>query len=300
MTLLDNLRAWMRSANNLARVRQLSLDLVQPGWRVLEIGPGNGEVLSTLAEAGRARGLGLELHALDHLETLLARLPEGVQTHLFELDTLKDTSQGLRELPFPDETFDLLLFTEVIEHLTYPQIMMAELARVLKPGGALIITTPNICSLGNRLATLLGTDKIFRRVGSEGFISSINYEPHGHVAHYSFASLSGLMQPWFEIEKREASDFHVPLFLYLQPIMIRWFKGLANHIVLQARRRPGAARLQIVPCALTELTELALPDGRCLHPMPHSRTCHACPYFHKDFLHPRDPRKHPAYVPTYR
>jgi SAM-dependent methyltransferase len=300
MDWLDNLRRWMRSANNLAKVRSLCLALLGPGQRVLEIGPGGGEVLEALIEADRERGLGLELHALDHLESLLARLPAPVIRHVFELDTLKDTSGGLRELPFPDETFDLVIFAEVIEHLTYPQIMVSELARVLKPGGALVLTTPNIFSLGNRLATLLGTDKLFRRHGSEGFISMINYEPYGHVAHYSFPSLAGLLAPWFQIERREASDFHVPLLLYAQPIMTRWFKGLAGHIVFQARRRPGATRLRLAPCALTELTEITLPDGRCLHPMPHSRTCNACPYFHKDFLHPRDPRKHPNYVPPYR
>ena len=131
-------------------------------------------------------------------------------------------------------------------------------------------------------------------------MSGISSEPYGHVAHYSFDSLSGLLQPWFEIVRREASDFHVPLFLYVQPLMTRWFRGLSNHIVLLARRRPGETRLRTVPCALNELTELALPDGRCLHPMPHSRTCNACPYFHKDFLHRRDPRKRPSYVPACR
>jgi SAM-dependent methyltransferase len=308
MTLLDNVRAWMRSASNLARVRALSLEALRPGMKVLEIGPGNGEVLESLLEADRERGLGLDVHALDHLDSLLSRLPAPVQRHLFELDTLKDTGDGLRELPFADGTFDLVILAEVIEHLTFPQIMVAEIARVLRSpdpatgeaGGALVLSTPNIFCLGNRLATLLGTDKVFRRVGSEGFISTISFEPYGHVAHYSYASLSGLLQPWFEITRREASDFHVPGFLYIQPIMTRWFKGLANHIVLAARRRGGPARLRFVPCALTDLTELALPDGRCLHPMPHSRTCNACAYFHKDFLHPRDLRKRADYVPTYR
>ena len=239
MTWIDSLRSWMRSASNIARVRAVCLGLLKPGMRILEIGPGNGEVLEALLEADQRGRLGLELHALDHLDSLLSRLPAPVHRHLFELEALKDTRQGLRELPFADETFDLVIFSEVIEHLTFPQIMTAEIARILGPGGALVLTTPNIFSLGNRLATLLGTDKIFRRVGSEGFISSINYEPYGHVAHYSFTSLAGLLRPWFDIARREASDFHVPILLYLQPVMTRWFKGLSNHIVLVARRKPS-------------------------------------------------------------
>jgi SAM-dependent methyltransferase len=46
-------------------------------------------------------------------------------------------------LPFPTGSFDCVLLSEVIEHLDTPQISLGEAARVLKPGGRLLVTTPN-------------------------------------------------------------------------------------------------------------------------------------------------------------
>jgi ubiquinone/menaquinone biosynthesis C-methylase UbiE len=49
----------------------------------------------------------------------------------------------LGALPFHDETFDIAISSHVAEHLTQPERVFAELARVIKPGGRLLILTPN-------------------------------------------------------------------------------------------------------------------------------------------------------------
>ena len=46
-------------------------------------------------------------------------------------------------LPFADETFDLVWCTEVIEHVVNPAFTLGEINRVLKPGGKLLLSTPN-------------------------------------------------------------------------------------------------------------------------------------------------------------
>lgn len=46
-------------------------------------------------------------------------------------------------LPFEDGRFEIVICTEVIEHVPYPTVAVAELARVLRPGGTLVLTTPN-------------------------------------------------------------------------------------------------------------------------------------------------------------
>ena len=58
-------------------------------------------------------------------------------------------------LPYPSDRFDGVLHSEGIEHLDAQVAVLAELARVLKPGGVLIVTTPNLLHLEGRLATLL-------------------------------------------------------------------------------------------------------------------------------------------------
>ena len=59
--------------------------------------------------------------------------------------------------PYPDEHFDTVLCCELIEHLpSDPMHMMAEVNRILKPGGHFVITTPNICSTRAVSAILQG------------------------------------------------------------------------------------------------------------------------------------------------
>lgn len=49
--------------------------------------------------------------------------------------------------PFPDNTFDTIVCTEVLEHLLFdPMFAVSEMCRVLKPGGGVLITVPNTCS----------------------------------------------------------------------------------------------------------------------------------------------------------
>lgn len=59
-------------------------------------------------------------------------------------------------LPFEDESFDLVWSSEVIEHLEDPAFSLAELRRVTKPGGELILTTPNSYALLFRFISLFG------------------------------------------------------------------------------------------------------------------------------------------------
>jgi len=62
-------------------------------------------------------------------------------------------------LPFPDAHFSVATFSEVLEHLPLESLsfVLSELARVLRPGGLLIITSPNQASLENRLRLLNGS-----------------------------------------------------------------------------------------------------------------------------------------------
>jgi 2-polyprenyl-3-methyl-5-hydroxy-6-metoxy-1,4-benzoquinol methylase len=50
---------------------------------------------------------------------------------------------SILEIPFPDNTFDIVVSSEVIEHVPDPYKAMQELYRVLKPGGTMVLTTPN-------------------------------------------------------------------------------------------------------------------------------------------------------------
>jgi SAM-dependent methyltransferase len=61
-----------------------------------------------------------------------------------------------QRLPFDDASFDLIWSSEVIEHLENPEFALAELRRVTKPGGLLVLTTPNSYAWLFRLVALFG------------------------------------------------------------------------------------------------------------------------------------------------
>ncbi|MCI0398720.1 MAG: class I SAM-dependent methyltransferase [Chloroflexi bacterium] len=62
-------------------------------------------------------------------------------------------------LPFPDGYFDVVLLCEVLEHFTHdPLQALANIQRVLKPGGCLILTTPNVTRLDNVIHILIGVN----------------------------------------------------------------------------------------------------------------------------------------------
>lgn len=58
-------------------------------------------------------------------------------------------ASALKEIP--DNTFDIVLFTEIIEHITFnPVAMWRQIYRIMKPGARLIVTTPNYYALRGR------------------------------------------------------------------------------------------------------------------------------------------------------
>ena len=111
------------------------------GDRVLDLGCGAGR------HAFEVYRRGADVVALDHDEAELT----GVE-RMFEAmraagePPLGATATSVRgdvlALPFPDASFDVVIAAEVLEHIPADELAMAEIARVLKPGGRLAVTVP--------------------------------------------------------------------------------------------------------------------------------------------------------------
>ncbi len=104
------------------------------------------------------------------------------------------------ELPFPPGSFDVVLFCEVIEHLTMdPLYALTNIHRVLKQGGTLIVTTPNVNRLYN-VASILAGININDTYSGYGVYGRHNRE-------YSKNELIGLLShAGFDVETMFCSD----------------------------------------------------------------------------------------------
>ena len=60
------------------------------------------------------------------------------------------------ELPFPQHSFDVVLCGDVVEHLRDPQAFLTRVRPLLRPGGRLVLTTPNVANWAMRLGLLAG------------------------------------------------------------------------------------------------------------------------------------------------
>jgi SAM-dependent methyltransferase len=69
----------------------------------------------------------------------------------------RECDLGSQPLPFDEATFDFVVYTDVVEHHSFsPKRVLAEIYRVLSPGGRVIVTTPNHASIYNRLFLMFG------------------------------------------------------------------------------------------------------------------------------------------------
>ncbi len=106
------------------------------------------------------------------------------------------------DFPFDDGTFDLVLFCEMLEHLLMdPVAALRQIHRVLKPGGVLVLTTPNVARLDNVLAMVNGVN-IYDPYSGFGPYGRHNREYNRHEL-FRLLTFAG-----FEVEYSFTADGH--------------------------------------------------------------------------------------------
>jgi ubiquinone/menaquinone biosynthesis C-methylase UbiE len=123
-------------------------------------------------------------------------------------------------LPFPDESFDMVISRSVVEHLVDPPRVFGEFCRVLKPGGVVVIITPNRYDYVSIIAALtpyrvhqMLVSRIFR-VPKEDVFPTL-YRANTMAAMRRAMSAAGLVESEMETVN------HYPAYLMFSPVLFR-------------------------------------------------------------------------------
>ena len=146
---------------------------ITPSAKVLDLGCGQGHLLARLTqEAGLAIGVDVSRYSI-------AKTSEHAQVLMSDLE---------QRLPFKDATFDVVFAKDVIEHVNDFGFVMAEIGRVTRPGGKVLIVTPNFLAIKNLLFLVFGH-------------KDRHYFDPTHRWFFSYVNTSGLTQGYQVITK---------------------------------------------------------------------------------------------------
>ena len=182
----------------LERISEIVTDM-RPGT-TLDIGCGRGFLLNHLARAGLSGLTGMDVY--DDVDSNLFAYAQG------------DVTQ---RLPFDDSAFECVIAGEIIEHVPNPDSFLREIRRVLRPGGVLVISTPNMVSWANRVLVPLGVQPLGTETSSEIALGRRHpvlgqgNQVQGHLKVFTWRALMEILQRYgFEVRQREGVPAFFP------------------------------------------------------------------------------------------
>jgi SAM-dependent methyltransferase len=170
-----------------------------PATSLLDAGCGDGRYLAGIAQLSNApqrlAGIDISERILATAEQTLARA--GAWAVLMRAN--------LESLPLPDGSFERILCAQAIEHLLAPELGVAELARVLAPGGRLVLSTDNA---RNNLTKALNLPRsaAVRMLGLSGRRRLVDF-PHASFTRLQVADL--VTGCGLEVERIETFRMHL-------------------------------------------------------------------------------------------
>jgi SAM-dependent methyltransferase len=96
-------------------------------------------------------------------------------------------------LPIASGRADVVIMSELIEHLVDPDSVLDEVRRVLRPGGTLLLSTPNLAAWYNRGLLALGVQPVFTEVSLRGVFGRPGSQVAGHLRLFTSRALVGLL-----------------------------------------------------------------------------------------------------------
>lgn len=190
---------------------------------------------------------GLDFCGIDASRSSLATARERGYAHVVE-------GNVAHRLPFPGETFDVIVLSHILEHLSQPQTLVAEAFRMLRPGGLLVVGVP-ICLWWTRLLRIHLVPLLFPEKRPDVLAAR-----SGHVQFFTLPALKNLLEP-FRIEDIRGFRFfsagrYLPLenWRWFYRLNAAWGKAcprLTSEVNVIARK-PARAGLRSTPPELPD------------------------------------------------
>lgn len=142
---LNNRTIYYQNDSRLKTIVELLKKFHGKKIKVLDLGCYNGEIGALIKDS---LGADCIVYGIDAAENAV---PEAEKRGLIAKRGNLD-----EQFDFSDSFFDIVFAGEIIEHIYDTDYFVSEIKRVLKPGGTLLVTTPNFLSLGRRLSYFFG------------------------------------------------------------------------------------------------------------------------------------------------
>ena len=156
----------LHGIDRLARVLELVRGLGGGGAGTLcDLGVGPAVIFAAaMRELDGWRGIGFDIspHCVGYAREVALR--RGIDPGRFGMQ-----EADARRIPVGDAAFDLVIATEVVEHVPDPDALLAEIRRVLRPGGRLTASTPTKLPWGPHLVVFEDRDEVTRLYEDAGF-----------------------------------------------------------------------------------------------------------------------------------
>jgi SAM-dependent methyltransferase len=205
---------------------------------ILDVGCAEGILSKTMAQKG------FQVTGIDVLENSIKIAKE--------FDIVSEVKFEIRDLlkePFKEESFDCITFLETIEHVESPGMFLREFSRILKPGGCLILSTPNATSLKNVIYALSYRKKnkrkeLAKEISNEDPKTGTHLE---HIYNWDFPTLIRLLDRCgFDLVEHvfiRSGPIVIPIFgkkiklINLDSNLLKYWSPLMTGHVLKARKK---------------------------------------------------------------
>jgi ubiquinone/menaquinone biosynthesis C-methylase UbiE len=183
--------------------------------RLLDVGCGSGETLSLLSKSQPSfRFFGVD-RSFSALRLAEERHPNSSARYV---------CADIQQLPFADDYFDAVIAFGIVEHIPQHRSALAEITRILRPGGTLYLSTSNAASflqIFNRLRALAGR------------------YPYGYQKNWTEFELLSELHPFFEIDRvfRMHADSDMPVVRLLDQAVANVLKNWSRYVCFRLRKR---------------------------------------------------------------